>query len=90
MREGGWEEQGNVNNILVGGGRSGAEFRLVRLLKFMKLRDLTTEDCTLFDDAGRGIVRAVLQNKFMKFLPLGVSKVGPDERKKNLLVALEI
>ena len=45
VQKGGWEEQRNVNDVIVRGGRNEAKFWLVHLLNLMKLRELTTEGC---------------------------------------------
>ena len=72
VRKGGWEEQRNVDDVIVRRGRNEAKFWLVHLLNLTKLRELMAEGCTLFDDIGWKIIQTMLHNELAEFLSSGV------------------
>ena len=90
VQKGGWEEQRNVDDVIVRGGRNEAKFWLVHLLNLTKLRELTTEGCMLFDDICWKIVQAILHNELVEFLSLGVLALRTNEHKKNVLAMFKI
>ena len=63
---------------------------MVHLLNLMKLRELTAEGCTLFDDIGWKIIRAMLHNELVEFLSSGVLALRINEHKKNILATFKI
>ena len=48
--EGGRKEQRVIDDVVIGGGGDRVNCWLVHLLKFVKLHELATEGCVLFDD----------------------------------------
>lgn len=61
-RQRGWKGKGNIDNIIIRGGRNQIKFRLVHPLKFAELHELTAERRALFDNAGREIVRVMFRD----------------------------
>ena len=63
MREGGRKEQRNANNVIIGREVNAAKLRLIHVLEFAKLGELTTKGCALFDDIGRKLGRVISCNE---------------------------
>jgi len=79
VREGRWEEQRNIGDVVIRGERNEAKLWLVHQLKLAKLHKLTTEDRALFDDVGWEFVRIMLRDEFTKFLSSEASQAGTKE-----------